>query len=103
MRGKSAPQPGLMTVLEGYIQQTQQSFDEDVARAQTLEERKGWNVSRKISLWEVDCARKYKITSSALKMIARLKPESGPGRIATLPGTGLWLVLDNPEMSNLYF
>jgi hypothetical protein len=101
MRQKS-PRLTFTTALEGYIESTVRSFDEDIARAETTEERKDWQISKKISLWEVDCAQKYKLTSSALAMIARLKPEhSSP--IKQLPGTGIWLVLDNAEMSNLYF
>lgn len=100
--GKPA-RPAWTTGLEEYVQNTQRSFDEDIARAQTAEERRGWITSRKISFWELDCAKKYRLTPSALAMIARLKPDRGSGRITTLPGTGVWLVLDNPEMSNLYF
>lgn len=101
MRQKS-PRLTFTTALEEYIESTVCSFDADIARAKTIEERKDWQISKKISLWEVDCARKYKLTSSALAMIARLKPEhSSP--IKQLPGTGIWLALDTPEMSNLYF
>ncbi len=102
-RDRQSAKMSWTTGLEEYARNTQRSFDEDIAKAATPEERKGWVTSRKISFWELDCAKKYRLTSSALSMIARLKPEHSSGRIATLPGTGVWLVLDNPEMTNLYF
>jgi hypothetical protein len=38
-----------------------------------------------------------------LAMIARLKPEKGPNALKALPGTGIWMMLDDNKFTNIYF
>jgi hypothetical protein len=55
-------------------------------------------------LWEVDASQKYRLTSSALAMIARLMPEKkGQCALKSLPGTGIWMTLEDEKRTNVYF
>jgi hypothetical protein len=101
--GKGQKLPARPLALLEYIAQTQRSFQRDIDNAQTTEERKEWQVTRNITLWEVDSAQKYRLTSSALAMIARLRPEQGQNALKSLPGTGIWMMLDDEQCSNVYF
>jgi hypothetical protein len=91
-----------MSALIQYIWQTEQSFARSIAQAETPEERRVKQLDRKVMLWEVEIARKYKLTPSALAMIARLKP-SQSSIIEELPGTGVWMRLDDEKDTNVYF
>jgi hypothetical protein len=100
---KHSTRPSCPSALLEYIGKTQQSFQRDIDDAQTPEERKDWRLTRNITLWEIDAAQKYRLTPSALAMIARLKPESGSSALKALPGTGIWMMLDDGKCSNVYF
>lgn len=86
-----------------YLAKTQQSFQRTIDAARTSEERKEERITCNITLWEADTAQKYHLTPSALALIARLKPEQGQGALKTVPGTGIWMSLDDGKCSNVYF
>lgn len=73
--GREQKQPSRPSALLGYITSTQQSFQRNIDHAQTSEERKDEQIICNVTLWEADAAQKYRLTSSALAMVARLKPE----------------------------
>jgi hypothetical protein len=102
-REKGKKQTARPSALLEYIESTQQSFQRDIDAAQTPEEQKDWQLSRKITLWEVDAAQKYRLTPSALAMIERLKPAQGNQPLKAVPGTGIWMMLDDEKCSNVYF
>jgi hypothetical protein len=100
--GKGQQQVPLVSVLTQYIAQTQQSFERTIANARKAEERKDEQLTCNVMLWEVDAAQKYKLAPSALAMIGRLKPE-GPNPLKALPGTGIWMTLDDERSTTIYF
>jgi hypothetical protein len=91
------------SMLEKYITQTQEHFEEDLAKTRDPKKRKDLQLANSVSQWEVKCARKYKLTTSALAMIDRLKPERSQGIIETLPGTGIWIMCNDSLSTNFYF
>jgi hypothetical protein len=101
--GRKQKQPVPLSGLLQYIAQTQQSFARTVANASTAEERKDEQLTCNISLWEVDSAQKYLLKPSALAMIMRLMPEHSQAMLTSLPGTGIWMMLDDPTSTNVYF
>src|SRR5947207_3474202 len=92
-----------MSALLQYVERTKQSFARNIADAETVEEQRDERLTCDVTLWEVDAAQKYKLTSSALAMIARLKPDKGPNALKALPGTGVWMCLDDEKTTNVYF
>ncbi|GHO87139.1 hypothetical protein [Dictyobacter formicarum] len=104
MKGKHTKQPHLtpLAALKDYTAKTIASFEHTIAHAQTSQERRDARTTCNIMLWEVDTAQKYRIKPSALAMIAHLKPEQ-TSRVLTLPGTGIWMMLDDAQSTNLYF
>jgi len=77
------------SALQEYIAKTQRSFQRDIDNAQTPQERKEWQITRNVTLWEADASQKYWLTPSALAMITRLKPERGQSALKALPGTNI--------------
>lgn len=101
--GNTLAPPHMLDGLEEYIKQTQQAFESSIAQARTSEERKAERLQRNIVFWEIDSAQKYFLVQSTQAMIARLKPDQGEGHITALPGTGIWMALDAPRRTNIYF
>ena len=91
------------SVLSRYITQTRQFTEQLIMNAQNPEERKEGELSQKVLMWEIDVAHKYKLTPSALAMIRRLMPQRSQGIIETLPGTGIWAMLDDGQSTVAYF
>ena len=91
-----------MTYLKEYTASTIQSFERNIAQATDPQERKDQRTYCNIMLWEADVAQKYLLKPSAISMIAQLMPPVS-SRVLTLPGTGVWIVLDTPKSTNLYF
>src|SRR5579859_2029064 len=91
------------SALAQYITQTRQFTEQLIMNAQSPEERKEEELSQKVLMWEIDVAHKYKLTPSALAMIRRLMPQRSQGNIATLPGTGIWAMLDDGQSTVVYF
>lgn len=101
--GNTLTSPDMLAGLEEYIAQTLAVMNAGIAQARTAEERKTERLHSNILLWEIDSAQKYILVPSAQAIIARLKPDKGEGHIATLPGTGVWMAIDKPERTNVYF
>ncbi len=91
------------SILAQYITQTRLATERVIMNAQSPEECKDEELTLKVLMWEIDVAHKYKLTPSALAMIKRLMPERSQGIIETLPGTGIWAMLDDSESTVVYF
>lgn len=101
-RKTQAPKLTPMTYLKEYTASTIQSFERNIAQTTDPQERRDQRTYCNIMLWEADAAQKYLLKPSAISMITKLMPQI-PSRILTLPGTGVWIVLDTPQWTNLYF
>jgi hypothetical protein len=93
------------SMLLKYIRQTRQHNEEDALKAKSMAESKSIRQNLDILMWEVDTAHKYHLTISALEMInALMSKPYGPCVIEKLPGTGIWMTLDNPlQPTDIFF